>query len=569
MMKIFTVLVVLVSLSLAANASIAPNRVQMEDARARLFARQNSESAVFTEQGLVRVLFGELGSVASLDESAVLNYLSEYRVAYGLVGTEKFQLTSTRIDSHQIAHCRFSQHLSKNALRVVGGDFYLHVRLPSLTVMGFTGSYAADGDDAEYNRDHVAFFDVQDALRTIAADFEFKFENELRFEHVVFVHNEPYAELSVFEVPVSVHRADGEWHPALFYVSTVDGRLVADVSLHALALDRKVYNADELEKLPGSPERFEGEPAVRDQDINFAYNNSGITYHFYKDLFNRDSYNGEGATLISSAHYGKKYNNAFWNNVQMVYGDGDGVTFTSFAADLSVVAHELTYVPAKRKERTRGDEHTNPFFRFLCVCVENRHAVVSSTAELIYFGQSGALNEGYADVMGSSAVVWHENNGLLNPGPRSWAIGSVCYVGPTPPGAPFPALRYMNNPPLDGMSRDWFPDRVTGLFDNGGVHLNSGIANLAYVLQVQGGVHPQEKNTVFVNAAGMPTIVQVWYKALDKYMTKNNNFLEVARIQENVVQEYYKDPAVLETVVASWQAVGVTPNSNPEPPIQA
>ena len=51
------------------------------------------------------------------------------------------------------------------------------------------------------------------------------------------------------------------------------------------------------------------------------------TYDYYKNVHNRNSYDGNGAQLISTVHYSRNYNNAFWSGSQMVYGDGDGSTF--------------------------------------------------------------------------------------------------------------------------------------------------------------------------------------------------------------------------------------------------
>jgi len=47
--------------------------------------------------------------------------------------------------------------------------------------------------------------------------------------------------------------------------------------------------------------------------------------------------------LDSSVHYDSKYDNAFWNGAQMVYGDGDGVIFQRFTKCLDVIGHELTH----------------------------------------------------------------------------------------------------------------------------------------------------------------------------------------------------------------------------------
>ncbi|PGB03543.1 hypothetical protein COL93_06265 [Bacillus toyonensis] len=99
-----------------------------------------------------------------------------------------------------------------------------------------------------------------------------------------------------------------------------------------------------------------------------AHYYTGITYDYYKNTFNRNSYNNGGAELQSTVHYGTNYNNAFWNGSRMVYGDG--YTFTSFSGGLDVVGHELT------------------------------HAITETTSNLIYRKESGALNESISDIFG-------------------------------------------------------------------------------------------------------------------------------------------------------------------------
>ena len=64
------------------------------------------------------------------------------------------------------------------------------------------------------------------------------------------------------------------------------------------------------------------------------------------------------------------YANAFWNGTQMFYGDG-------FAVADDVVGHEMT------------------------------HGVIDQYSELFYWGQSGAMNESIADIMGE--IIDHRN----------------------------------------------------------------------------------------------------------------------------------------------------------------
>ena len=67
--------------------------------------------------------------------------------------------------------------------------------------------------------------------------------------------------------------------------------------------------------------------------------------------------------MVSSVHFKRNYNNAFWSGSQVTYGDGDSPDFRAFSGGLDVVAHELT------------------------------HGVTEFTPGLIYENESGALNE--------------------------------------------------------------------------------------------------------------------------------------------------------------------------------
>jgi len=281
------------------------------------------------------------------------------------------------------------------------------------------------------------------------------------------------------------------------------------------ARNREVYSANNKQSLPGTLARKEGGAVVNDQSVNQAYDNSGTCYEFYKNSFNRDSIDGKGRKLSSTVHYAVSYNNAFWDGTQMVYGDGDGVVFSDFAGDLSVVCHELT------------------------------HAVVSYSANLRYQGESGALNEAMADIMGASSTVY-KAGGI---GPNTWHIGHDCYLEGV-------ALRYMDNPILDDASYDWYPTRYKGSADNGGVHWNSGIANLAYVLMVQGGVHPQQKSTNWVEEIGISQAQQIFYTALTQYMTQTTTFAGARAATETAAKTLFGVTAE-QSVSGAWEAVGV------------
>jgi Zn-dependent metalloprotease len=107
---------------------------------------------------------------------------------------------------------------------------------------------------------------------------------------------------------------------------------------------RTVYDAHHGTRLPGKLVRTETAAPVTDAAVDEAFDGAGTTYDFYLQVLQRNSIDGRGLGIDSSVHYGKRFNNAFWNGRQMVYGDGDGKLFTGFTRALDVIAHELTHV---------------------------------------------------------------------------------------------------------------------------------------------------------------------------------------------------------------------------------
>jgi vibriolysin len=114
----------------------------------------------------------------------------------------------------------------------------------------------------------------------------------------------------------------------------------------------------------------------------------------------------------------------------------------------------------------------------------------------------------------------------------------------------------MNDPAQAGDS-DWYPTRYTGDYDNGGVHTNSGIANLAFVLLSDGGTHPQEESAVVVPGIGMEAAADIFYAA-NYCLTANSDFYTARFCTADEVGGLHVDAVHL-----AWDAVGVPT----EPPV--
>lgn len=274
------------------------------------------------------------------------------------------------------------------------------------------------------------------------------------------------------------------------------------------------YDAQNRQRTPGT--------LWKDADnvLNAAYDGAavdahyyaGLTYDYYKGVFNRNSYDNNGAALKSTVHYGRSYNNAFWNGQQMVYGDGDGTTFIPLSGALDVVAHELT------------------------------HAVTDFSSDLVYQYESGALNEAISDIFGTLAE-FHDNN---NP---DFEIGEDIYT----PKTAGDALRSMSDPTKYG-DPDHYSTRYTGTSDNGGVHINSGIINKAAYLLSQGGTH----YGVTVPGVGTDKMGAIFYRANTVYFTSSTNFSQArAGLVQSATDLYGASSPEVAAVNKAFDAVGV------------
>lgn len=208
-----------------------------------------------------------------------------------------------------------------------------------------------------------------------------------------------------------------------------------------------------------------------------AHFNAGLSYDYFKSTFNRNSINNQGGDMISMINVpdddGGGLDNAFWNGRAMFYGNGR-TAFTPLARSLDVAGHEMT------------------------------HGVVETTSNLEYQGESGALNESFADIFG---VMIDRDD---------WLLGEeVVKLAAFPSGA----LRSMQDPHNGGSSLNdngWQPrhmnEKYTGTQDNGGVHINSGINNFAFFK--------------VATAIGKDKAEQIYYRALTLYLTRSSQFID-------------------------------------------
>lgn len=297
------------------------------------------------------------------------------------------------------------------------------------------------------------------------------------------------------------------------FIDAHNGQLLDKWNTLHSARDRRVHDGMGTDELPGTPARFEGDPATGDADIDAAYDYYGDTYDYFFRAFGRDSIDDAGMPMVATTHStAPGCPNAFWSSGlgQMVFCDG---TVTD-----DIVGHELT------------------------------HGVTSNTANLIYQNQPGQLNEAMSDIFGELIDLFNGDAAFVGtPGGTPWPDH------PTGPGLDEPnGLRTACSfPPayddgvrwllgedatvFGGAIRDmWAPPcmgdpahandtlQVCNIFDAGGVHSGSGVPNHAFAIMTDG------KSFNGYNVAGIGPIKAgaVWYRALTTYLTVGSDFQE-------------------------------------------
>jgi bacillolysin len=279
-----------------------------------------------------------------------------------------------------------------------------------------------------------------------------------------------------------------------------------------------------------------GQPALVDAHY---YANVTDDYYQARQSFDFAGCYPGGMELV--AHYGKGYDNAFWNGKVTVYGDGSGVIFRELSGGLDVVAHE------------------------------NTHAVTQCTSNLVYRNESGALNESFSDMLGNSAEFFaaeaRTSNCVRARGQSTcadWTIGEDVYL----PADVVPGFRNMADPEEDNDPDD-YSERFLGSADRGFVHSNSAISNHAYYLLVNGGMNASCAAPATHNAAhcgpGEPVVTGIGLAAAERIMfvgltslSENATFCNARKATEAAASALFGAASQQRaSTTAAWDAVGV------------
>ncbi len=254
-----------------------------------------------------------------------------------------------------------------------------------------------------------------------------------------------------------------------------------------------------------------------DGDLNTTHDAVGSTLDYLSTALGRSSFDGAGGHVDSYGHYGRNVVNAYWDGSSLLFGDGDG-SVSNYLGVLDIAAHEFG------------------------------HGVTDYEANLTYSYESGALNEAASDML-AAAVEAYVDGGVSN---SAWDLGEDCWLADA-------ALRYMDEPSLDGSSRDHYSNRYTGSSDNGGVHWNSGIANHWFYLLSEGGQHHDSayRSGTSIVGIGIDDAYAIWYYALANSMTSGTDFAGARTETEAACAALGYSTAACDAVSQAWYEVGV------------
>ena len=253
------------------------------------------------------------------------------------------------------------------------------------------------------------------------------------------------------------------------------------------------------------------------------------TYDFYTATFNRNSYDNLGSPIKNfvngTLQLSNTQNNAYAlpppYNV-MVYGLGDGINYNPVVG-LDVAGHEFSHM-----------------------IVQN-----NGNGGLIYYGESGALNESFADIFGTAVEFYAGEN-------ANWTIGEGIVVA-----APF-YFRSMSDPNAASIPS---PDTYQGTywrdpaasFDAGGVHYNSGVQNFWFYLLSEGGTGTNDVGYSYnVSPIGLAKALQIAYRNLNTYLPLGANYGDAREGALQAAEDLYgAGSPEYASVLEAWNAVNV------------
>ncbi len=251
--------------------------------------------------------------------------------------------------------------------------------------------------------------------------------------------------------------------------------------------------------------------SIGDAAINDAHGFAEITLRVLSEWMGRNSIDDRGYQIVSRVHYGRNFENAFWKDGQMTYGDGSD-RFYPFSGGLDIVAHEI------------------------------HHGFTSFHSNLAYRGEPGGLNEGFSDIAGKTAEFYYKPN-------PSWDLGVDIIK------AQGVAARYMCDPKKDGRSID----HASAMTPSLNPHFSSGVPNKAFcraAKRFSTAGDPEGTAT----RDGVKRAAEPFFLANAQYWTSSTRFVQGCQGTLDAARALSFTADEISYLKSSWADVGVTCN---------
>jgi vibriolysin len=486
-----------------------------------------------SSDGVAQIVRGDLGRVEAAHQDALAGSDASLRDAMApalkafRLENKDLKLRKVNVDEVGNRHYRYDQTF--NGLPVIGGDLVVHVDIKG-TISSINGT--ARGDIAPTLGASAVARSAANASIENDSRWAGMTGRTIREARTVYIQTQAGTLHKAYEQIVEGQRGEDPVSDKV-YVDVDTGLVLEHHPQIQHARNRNTYSANNGTSLPGTIKRTETQAPTADVDVNAAHDGAGHTYDLYATMWNRDGIDNAGMNMISTVHYSSNYCNAFWNNTQMAYGDGNASQNCGpLARSIDVAAHEMT------------------------------HGVTSRESNLTYSGESGGLNESLSDIWGGGVEAWVDA-GRTNPATFSLANDVFLIGDEVLP----PFLRSMCDPVADSRSKDAWYSGIGGI----DVHYSSGPNNLVFCLLSKGGTHPRGATTTVVPAIGMEKALRLFYKANVDLLTSSSNYAAMRNAMVTAAQQLGYDTATQDAVGCAYAAikVGTAPQScggAPPPP---
>ncbi|MFD2365787.1 M4 family metallopeptidase [Pseudoduganella sp. GCM10020061] len=233
------------------------------------------------------------------------------------------------------------------------------------------------------------------------------------------------------------------------------------------------------------------------------------TYDMLKRTLGWHSLDGKDTATHINVHVNRAYDNAYYDDSCRCMSIGDGQTFYNLGS-IDVIGHEMS------------------------------HGVTAATSRLLYFAESGGLNESSSDIIGEVVESYARNGGTGESIPadgNDWSLGKEIARDGMP-------LRWMHKPSLDNRSPDAWSSSLKGL----DVHYSSGPNNrMFYFLSRGSDASPSSESyskyltgkPAAMSGIGMDKAYRIWFTALTTRFTMITNYADARKKMIEVGQQLY------------------------------